>query len=107
MMASQPNPRLTRRDIATILSRKRWHTDDQPTWRNAKTFAEAEALSRKWVKVLRRWRDGEAPPPELLALADRLDSCRPGARCGGGCCPLCGRALQKKLVALIISQAGA
>lgn len=89
--------------IAAILGKKVWHSDGAPSWPRANTKAEAAALTKKWVKRLRR-KDKRWPPPTpaMLALADILVACVPGARCRSGCCPVCGRAFQRWAVAQVL-----
>lgn len=90
--------------VPTILKKKQWFSDEPPKWPNAKTSFDAIKLSKKWSKRLRRKRMDQPPPTSAqLALANLLESCRPGARCQSGACPRCGRALQRFSVALILN----
>ena len=100
---SAPKLRLIRSDIVTILRKKRWFSDGIPIWPKAKQRADVIGLSKKWVKRLRRKNNGQPPPSAAqLVLAERLEKCRPWARCKSGACPKCGRAFQRWTVAEIV-----
>lgn len=98
-----PKLTLNQSDIATIVSRQAWQGSGAPSWPQAKAKSEVVALSKKWVKRLRRKdRRGSLPTPEMLALADKLANCGPNTRCGSGSCPMCGRAVQRWAVAQVL-----
>lgn len=73
--------------LVSSLANERWFGDGQPKWQHLPTSAQAKIERIKRSRLLKK--HGSAPLGTLLA------ECAPRARCFSGCCPECGRALQR------------
>ena len=73
--------------LVSSLANECWFGDGQPKWQHLPTSNQAQIERIKRSRLLKK--HGDAPLGTLLA------GCARGARCLSGCCPECGRALQR------------
>lgn len=73
--------------LVSSLANERWFGDEQPEWKRLPTSAQAKIERIKRSRLLKKY--GHSSLGTLLA------NCTPRARCLSGCCPECGRALQR------------
>lgn len=73
--------------LVRSLANERWFGDGLPKWEHLPTSAQAKIERIKRSRLLKK--HGSAQLGTLLA------ECAPRARCLSGCCPECGRALQR------------
>ena len=87
---SSSNPPLSEW-LVRSLANERWFGDGQPQWDHLPTSAQTKTERIKRSRLLKK--HGSAQLGTLLA------NCAPHARCFSGCCPECGRALQRFVAA--------
>jgi hypothetical protein len=80
---------------------KRGTANEQP----APTSRQTATQRSRAVKKL-RWHGKHHAAPSVMALADKLKTCRPDAPCYSGACPICVRAVQRWLVDTSIAVRG-
>lgn len=88
-----------------IIENEFWYGDGEPSFRDSFTAKKTAERQDTLIDILVRAGDREGDSQNeliglsCLALADKLEQCRPGRRCGSLACPLCARAFQKAKVA--------
>ncbi|WP_166301483.1 hypothetical protein [Bradyrhizobium sp. 2S1] len=73
--------------LAKNLADERWFGDGQPNWKYLPSVEKAQIERQQRVRLLKK--HGH------LELMTVLAACAPGTRCLSGCCPECGRAMQR------------
>lgn len=87
-----------------IIECKRWYGDGEPSLGPAFTAEKTKQRHAQVVNILLRAGDKASKAKDVKTanayydLADKLDSCKPRARCGSLACPMCARAFQKAKV---------
>lgn len=76
--------------LVRTLSVERWYNDSAPKWKYLPSVVQAQAERIRRSRLLKKY--GSAKLGSLLAR------CKANARCLSGCCPECGRALQRFFV---------
>ncbi|MBB4397197.1 hypothetical protein GGD62_006330 [Bradyrhizobium sp. ERR14] len=77
--------------LVSSLANERWFGDGQPKWEHLPTSAQTKIERIKRTRLLKK--HGSVIVGSLLA------ECAPNKRCLSGCCPECGRALQRVFAA--------
>jgi hypothetical protein len=83
-------------EINAIRLDSRWYGDEEPNWPKCWTAEYADSKRIAAITRLRNHRFRKVPG--ALELADILESCAAGVRCGSHGCPECVRAAQRWLV---------
>jgi uncharacterized protein (UPF0212 family) len=102
---AEPTFRSHVRAHEAVVANEFWYGDGHPSL--GKTFTAKKTTERHAAVVhilLKAGKRAEKAKDKLLAetyhdLADKLDGCKPSARCGSLACPTCARAFQKAKVA--------